>query len=51
TQGVVAVDSAARRGPRRTTPGAADDRMLRLLVDDADVRRVLANTPALASVL
>ncbi|KAJ2305253.1 AAA ATPase, partial [Coemansia sp. RSA 2704] len=36
TQGVVAVDSAARRGPRRTTPGAADDRMLRLLVDDAD---------------
>ncbi|KAJ2665823.1 AAA ATPase [Coemansia sp. RSA 1199] len=54
-QGVVAVEALknGRRGGRRATgcPGAADDRALRLLVDESDVRRALANTPALAPIL
>ncbi|KAJ1725533.1 AAA ATPase [Coemansia erecta] len=55
TQGIVAVEAskAGRRGGRRivSTTGAADDRTMRLAVDEADVRRALAKTSALASVL
>ncbi|KAJ2356668.1 AAA ATPase [Coemansia erecta] len=55
TQGVVAVDAlkAGRRGARRVTgnSGAADDRALRLLVDESDVHRTLASTPALTPIL
>ncbi|KAJ2559087.1 AAA ATPase [Coemansia sp. RSA 1933] len=56
-QGVVAVEAskASRRcGVRRrivATAGAADDRAVRLAVDDADVRRALEKTPALAPLL
>ncbi|KAJ2241558.1 AAA ATPase [Coemansia sp. RSA 475] len=54
-QGVVAVEALknGRWGGRRATgcPGAADDRALRLLVDESDVRRALSNTPALAPIL
>ncbi|KAJ2801490.1 hypothetical protein H4R20_003646 [Coemansia guatemalensis] len=55
TQGVVAVDSskAGRRGRRSTisVSDAADDRMVRLVVDEADVRRALTATAALAPLL
>ncbi|KAJ2787460.1 AAA ATPase [Coemansia interrupta] len=55
TQGIVAVEAskAGRRGGRRivSTTGAADDRTMRLAVDEADVRRALAKTSTLASVL
>ncbi|KAJ1736247.1 AAA ATPase [Coemansia biformis] len=55
TQGVVAVDASkvGRRGGRRiaAASGAADDRAVRLAVDESDVRRALAGTPALAPLL
>ncbi|KAJ1751641.1 AAA ATPase [Coemansia sp. RSA 989] len=50
TQGVVAVDASknGRRGRIVSSSGAADDRTLRLLVDESDARRVLSKAPALA---
>ncbi|KAJ1963705.1 AAA ATPase [Dipsacomyces acuminosporus] len=52
-QGVVSVEATrgGRRGGQRiiSSTGAADDRTMRLAVDEADVRRVLMNTPALKS--
>ncbi|KAI9501761.1 P-loop containing nucleoside triphosphate hydrolase protein [Coemansia spiralis] len=55
TQGVLAIEAtkAGRRGRRRivASTGAADDRAVRLAVDDADVRRALEQTPALAPLL
>ncbi|KAJ2852684.1 AAA ATPase [Coemansia brasiliensis] len=52
TQGVVAVDASkhGRRSGRRivSSSGAADDRTMRLLVDESDARRALNKTPALA---
>ncbi|KAJ1985907.1 AAA ATPase, partial [Coemansia thaxteri] len=55
TQGVVTVETrkAGRRGGCRiaSSSGAADDRALRLAVDEADVRRALLSTPALSPIL
>ncbi|KAJ1773834.1 AAA ATPase [Coemansia sp. RSA 1813] len=57
TQGVVTIEAskAGRRcGVRRrivATAGAADDRAVRLAVDDADIRRTLEKTPALIPLL
>ncbi|KAJ2814190.1 AAA ATPase [Coemansia furcata] len=55
TQGVVTVDTlkAGRRGGCRiaSNSGAADDRTLRLAVDEADIRRALMSTPALSPIL
>ncbi|KAJ2691728.1 AAA ATPase, partial [Coemansia spiralis] len=52
TQGVVVVDASTvgRRGGHRmaATSGAADDRAVRLAVDEADIRRTIAGTAALA---
>ncbi|KAJ2796231.1 AAA ATPase [Coemansia helicoidea] len=52
TQGVIVVDASkvGRRGGRRmaATSGAADDRAVRLAVDEADVHRTVKGTPALA---
>ncbi|KAJ2022902.1 AAA ATPase [Coemansia sp. S610] len=55
TQGVVIVETlrAGRRGGCRiaSNSGAADDRTLRLAVDEADIRRALMSTPALGPIL
>ncbi|KAJ2036446.1 AAA ATPase [Coemansia sp. S16] len=55
TQGVVTVEAlkAGRRGGCRiaSNSGAADDRTLRLAVDEADIRRALMSTPALSPIL
>ncbi|KAJ2892653.1 AAA ATPase [Coemansia aciculifera] len=55
TQGVVTVEAqkAGRRGGCRiaSSTGAADDRTLRLAVDEADIRRALMSTPALSPIL
>ncbi|KAJ2492914.1 AAA ATPase [Coemansia sp. RSA 2050] len=55
TQGVVIVEAlrAGRRGGCRiaSSSGAADDRTLRLAVDEADIRRALMSTPALSPIL
>ncbi|KAJ1829600.1 AAA ATPase [Coemansia sp. RSA 2599] len=55
TQGVVAVETtkSGRRGGRRivSTTGAADDRVMRLAVDEAEIRRSLTKTAALAPIL
>ncbi|KAJ2746997.1 AAA ATPase [Coemansia sp. BCRC 34301] len=55
TQGVVTVETqrAGRRGGCRiaSRSGAADDRTLRLAVDEADIRRALMSTPALGPIL
>ncbi|KAJ2720532.1 AAA ATPase [Coemansia sp. Benny D115] len=50
TQGILAVEVVkAGRGRRRitSTVGAADDRTVRLVIDEADIRRVLTNTAQL----
>ncbi|KAJ2501925.1 AAA ATPase [Coemansia sp. RSA 1972] len=49
-QGVVAVETL-KNGRRGRTGCSADDRALRLLVDESDVRRALSSTPALAPIL
>ncbi|KAJ2229951.1 AAA ATPase [Coemansia sp. RSA 485] len=55
TQGVVVVEASksGRRGGRRivSTTGAADDRTMRLAVDEAEVRRSLTKTAALTPIL
>ncbi|KAJ2868427.1 AAA ATPase [Coemansia aciculifera] len=55
TQGVVTIETlkAGRRGGCRiaSNSGAADDRTLRLAVDEADIRRALMSTPALSPIL
>ncbi|KAJ1648109.1 AAA ATPase [Coemansia erecta] len=54
-QGVVVVEAtkSGRRGGRRivSTTGAADDRIMRLAVDEAEIRRSLTKTAALAPIL
>ncbi|ORX68182.1 hypothetical protein DL89DRAFT_294111 [Linderina pennispora] len=50
TQGVLTIEAArGRRGARRvmSSTGAADDRSVRLAVDEIDVRRALTSTAAL----
>ncbi|KAJ1933901.1 AAA ATPase, partial [Linderina pennispora] len=50
TQGVLTIEAArGRRGARRvmSSTGAADDRSMRLAVDEIDVRRALTSTAAL----